>query len=68
MTEVRKTSRKRRILCTDAFLTPISIMSVSQKELSSRTGITQADISRIENGTSNPSLAVVKKLAYRLDM
>ena len=40
----------------------------SQKELSDRTGITQADISRIENGTRNPSLAMVKRLAAGLGM
>lgn len=41
---------------------------MTQKELSSRTGITQADISRIENGTRNPSLNMVKKLANGLGM
>ena len=39
-----------------------------QKDLSARTGITQADISRIENGTRNPSLSMVKKLAWGLGM
>ncbi len=42
--------------------------NMTQKELSSRTGITQADISRIENGTRNPSLNMVKKLAQGLGM
>ena len=41
---------------------------LTQKELSERTGITQADISRIENGTRNPSLAMVKRLAEGLGM
>lgn len=41
---------------------------LTQKELSDRTGITQADISRIENGTRNPSLAMVKRLASGLGM
>lgn len=41
---------------------------LTQKELSARTGITQADISRIENGTRNPSLAMVKRLANGLGM
>lgn len=36
---------------------------ITQKELAERTGITQADISRIENGTRNPSLAMVKRIA-----
>jgi predicted transcriptional regulator len=42
--------------------------NITQKELSARTGITQADISRIENGTRNPSLSMVKKLAQGLGM
>ena len=41
---------------------------MTQKELSERTGITQADISRIENGTRNPSLSMVKRIAEGLDM
>ena len=42
--------------------------NLTQKDLSERTGITQADISRIENGTRNPSLSMVKKLARGLRM
>lgn len=30
--------------------------NITQKELSERAGITQSEISRIENGTRNPSL------------
>jgi transcriptional regulator with XRE-family HTH domain len=41
---------------------------LTQKELSKRTGITQADISRIENGTRNPSLAMMKRIAAGLGM
>jgi len=43
-------------------------LNITQKELSERTGITQADISRIENGTRNPSLNMVKRLAKGLGM
>ncbi len=43
-------------------------LNITQKELSARTGITQADISRIEGGTRNPSLNMVKKLAEGLGM
>lgn len=43
-------------------------LNITQKELSERTGITQADISRIENGTRNPSLEMVKRLAKGLGM
>lgn len=41
---------------------------MSQKELSERTGINQADISKIENGTRNPSLSMLKRLADGLGM
>ncbi|MBO4669663.1 MAG: helix-turn-helix transcriptional regulator [Lachnospiraceae bacterium] len=41
---------------------------MTQKELAERTGITQADISRIENGTRNPSLAMMKRIAQGLGM
>ncbi len=41
---------------------------LTQKELSERTGITQADISRIENGTRNPSLDMLKRLARGMGM
>ena len=36
---------------------------MSQSQLSKRTGITQPDISRLENGKANPSIATLKKLA-----
>lgn len=43
-------------------------LHITQTELAARTGITQADISRIENGTRNPSLNMIKKLARGLGM
>ena len=36
---------------------------LTQTELSKKTGISQADISRLENGTRNPSLTLLKRLA-----
>ena len=42
--------------------------NMTQKDLSESTGITQADISRIENGTRNPSLAMLKRIATGLGM
>ena len=42
--------------------------NLTQKELSLKTGIPQADISRIENGTRNPSLSTLKKLAQGLGL
>ncbi|MCD8014774.1 MAG: helix-turn-helix domain-containing protein [Lachnospiraceae bacterium] len=41
---------------------------MTQKDLSEKTGITQADISRIENGTRNPSLEMLKRLAKGMGM
>lgn len=37
-------------------------LNLTQKELAERTGINQADISKIENGTRNPSLNLLKRL------
>ncbi len=39
---------------------------MSQQELSARTGITQADISRMEHGNANPSIRTLKRLAMGL--
>lgn len=41
---------------------------ITQAELSARTGINQGDISRLERGTRNPSLNMLKKLANGLGM
>lgn len=41
---------------------------LTQKQLSELTGISQADISRIENGTRNPSLEMIKRLAIGMGM
>lgn len=41
---------------------------LTQKDLSHITEITQADISRIENRTRNPSLAMLKRLADGMRM
>ena len=43
-------------------------VNMTQKELSERTGISQADISKIENGTRNPSLNLFKRLAEGMGM
>ena len=41
---------------------------LTQKELSERTGIAQAEISRLENGTRNPSIRLLQRLADGLGM
>ena len=43
-------------------------VNMTQKELSERTGISQADSSKIENGTRNPSLNLLKRLAEGMGM
>ena len=42
--------------------------NLTQKELAERTGINQADISKLENGTRNPSLKLLKRLANGMGM
>ena len=42
--------------------------NLTQKELAERTGINQADISKLENGTRNPSVNLLKRLAEGMDM
>ena len=42
--------------------------NVTQKELAEKTGIYQADISKIERGLGNPSLNTLKRLACGLNM
>ncbi|MBQ9141941.1 MAG: helix-turn-helix transcriptional regulator [Lachnospiraceae bacterium] len=42
--------------------------NLTQKELAERTGINQADISKIENGTRNPSLKLLQRIAEGMDM
>ena len=42
--------------------------NLTQKELAERTGINQADISKLENGTRNPSINLLKRLADGMDM
>ncbi len=41
---------------------------LTQKELSSLTGVNQADISRIERGIANPTVRLLQKLASGMDM
>ena len=42
--------------------------NITQKELSERTGIHQADTSKLENGTRNPSVNLLKRLAEGMGM
>ena len=57
----------------DAFEWEYTIISarqeagMSQQELSKIAGVTQADISKIENGKGNPSVRTLRKLATALN-
>lgn len=42
--------------------------NLTQKELAERTGIAQSDISKLENGNSNPTLGMLKRLADGMGM
>lgn len=42
--------------------------NLTQKQLAERTGINQADISKLENGTRNPTINLLKRLADGMDM
>lgn len=41
---------------------------LTQKDLSAATGITQSDISKLENGSANPSVRTLKRIAEALNM
>ena len=41
---------------------------LTQKEFAKRTGIDQANISKLDNGTRNSSLKLLKSLAYDIGM
>lgn len=42
--------------------------NMTQKELSERTGIAQSDISKLENGNSNPTISMLQRLADGMGM
>ncbi len=42
--------------------------SLTQKQLSELTGIAQGDISKLENGTANPSIRTLQRLAKGMGM
>ena len=43
-------------------------INLTQKEFAKRTGIDQANISKLDNGTRNSSLKLLKSLAYDIGM
>ena len=53
---------------TKAIVNARTSRNMTQKELAECTGIDQADISKLENGTRNPSVKMLKRLADGLGM
>ena len=43
-----------------------SSLGLTQQQLADRTGIAQAEISKLENGTRNPSIKLLQRLAEGL--
>ena len=41
---------------------------MTQKELSEKSGVAQSDISKLENGNSNPSIKMLQRLASSMNM
>ena len=41
---------------------------LTQQQLAEKTGIAQADISKLENGSANPSLRILRRLAAGMGM
>ncbi len=53
---------------TRAILEGRAVNHLTQEQLAAATGINQSDISRLENGTGNPSLRTLKRLAAGMGM
>lgn len=58
---------KTNMIVADAVKHARAIAGISQKELSEKTGIDQADISRIERGLANPSVSTLERIAEALN-
>lgn len=51
-----------------AFLKARKQCNMTQKELAEKSGIAQSDISKLENGNSNPSIKTLQRLASSMNM
>ena len=51
-----------------AFINARKFSGLTQKQLSEKAGITQPDISKLENGNANPSIRTLKRLANAMGM
>lgn len=54
------------IMC--AIIETRNAMGLTKQQLSERTGIAQGDISKLENGSGNPSLNTLRRLANGMGM
>lgn len=52
----------------DALIEARKSKKITQKQLSEITGIAQGDISKLENGSANPSVKTLQRLANGLGM
>ena len=52
----------------EAIIEARTSQNLTQKQLAERTGINQADISKLENGTRNPTINLLKRLADGMGM
>jgi transcriptional regulator with XRE-family HTH domain len=52
----------------DSLIKARAFRSVTQSELADAVGMSQADISKIEQGKKNPSLKLLERIAEGLDM
>lgn len=59
---------KNEFIIIQAIIDARKKLNLTQKDLSERSGINQADISRIERGLANPTLKLLHKLATGLNM
>ena len=63
-----------KVVCLDEFVIIQAMIDarkrsgLTQKQLAERTGIAQADISKLENGNANPSLKTLRRLAAGMGM
>lgn len=63
---IRTDSMPVGMLVANAVLSARAKAGISQKELAAATGIDQSDISKIERGAANPSIATLNRIANAL--
>jgi DNA-binding XRE family transcriptional regulator len=67
-TSVGKTKLPINLCVADAISAARAKAGISQAELSTKTGIDQSDISKLERGIGNPSVGTLKRLADAMGM